>query len=889
MPAYRFTWDHFDDGAVGALAAAIGHDPAAHGEDARAFLAARVKRPTHAFVREHKDVLVRYWLSGYAGAKHIVEHLLDAGVGPMGSPRSQSGYVRYVDKTRRSKTLVSVLLDAILRYGDADRGEDEGEAGATVRRFAVLDVASQPLDPREPHDYQREAWDALTAHMAESESTGAFRGLLVMPTGAGKTFTAVRWLAEHVLSRGLRVLWLAHRQELLEHAAAELHRAAGRVRGVDKLRVRVVSGRHCATSQIDPADHVVVCSVASLARRPDIRDRLLADPSLFLVIDEAHHAPAKSYRDVIRGLDRGARARVLGLTATPTRTIEEERPTLSALFGHNVLYRVELRRLIERGILSRPRLVNVATDVDVERGVTDEDRAHLMRFNDLSAEWLNRIANLADRNAVIVEHYLANRARYGKTLMFAVNVRHAALLAEALRERGVAADYVASYRPDETEGDPGALIAAFRDGALEVLVNVEIMTEGVDVPDTRSVFLTRPTQSEILFRQMVGRGLRGPAAGGTEEAHLVAFEDQWSHYPDWEHPFELAPDIADAAEPEPSPATQLTDAVMEHLPWDLIRTVAANMRRVPLEHRADAFEAIPHGFYVLEREEEGDESVRHTIPVYAHLAPSWERLLDRLYREDAENDPAALYADLFGDCDEPNASPRDVEALRAHRTLGGERPARIAFEARRDCDPYALAALIREGDLGDRAQTALVEERYTSLARAIYPTMRDYWSAVTDALHELRYPDDSTRAVRAVPVFDPRPDEQLRPGPPHDLPRLLAETLARGRELLGLDAPLAHAGKLGWTDRLVKGWYAQARYEPDTPHGHGEIRVNLLLNSPDVSEETLRFLLWHEYLHLHLKAGHTKAFRALERRWPTCVDGDRELDTLNERFGVQYW
>lgn len=73
-------------------------------------------------------------------------------------------------------------------------------------------------------------------------------------------------------------------------------------------------------------------------------------------------------------------------------------------------------------------------------------------------------------------------------------------------------------------------------------------------------------------------------------------------------------------------------------------------------------------------------------------------------------------------------------------------------------------------------------------------------------------------------------------------------------------------GELVWTKRLVKGWYAMAYYEADTPHGHGKIRVNVLLDSPDVSEETMRFLLWHEYLHLYLKAGHSKTFRELERK-----------------------
>ena len=894
MPAYRFTWDHFDASAIAGLAESLGHE-ADDGEDALAFLSERVKRPNERFVHAHKDALVHHWLPTYAGAKHIVDRLLDAGVGPMGSPRSQKGYVRYVDKTRRSKTLKAVFLRALLRYGDADRpSEDEDDSG-WFKRFAHLDVAKQPADAREPHDYQLEAWEKLSEQLAESTQTGRFQGLLVMPTGAGKTFTTVRWLAENVLSRGMRVLWLAHRQELLEHAGAEFHRTAGVVRGVDKLRVRVVSGSHCATTQIDPADHVVVCSVSSLARRKDIRDRLLGDPNLFVVIDEAHHAPAKSYRDIIRKLQEGKNLRILGLTATPTRTIEGERSLLSALFGRNVLYSVPLRRLIETGMLSRPRLVRVSTDADLEAGVTDEDRAHLARFNDLSGEWLERIANLGSRNGVIIEHYLANRERYGKTLMFAVNVHHAALLAEELREHGVRADYVASYRPDETVGDPKVLIQALRDGELDVLVNVQIMTEGVDVPGVQSVFLTRPTQSEILFRQMVGRALRGPKSNGTAEAFLVAFEDQWSHHPNWEHPFELVPDIVDAEEPQPSPAAELSGNVREFLPWDLIRSVSAAMRRTPIDRRADAFEAIPHGWYVLEHEGEGDESHRHIVPVYEHQEPSWAALLDALYArepgdaDDEELSAEALYDDYFHDCDEPRASPMDITALHAHWALGGERPTHAPLAARNDCDPYQVALVIRDRKLDTDGRFRLVEERYTSLAKAIYPSMRDYSSAIDDALHELYYPDDSTREVRAVPVFEPRADQMLVPGPHHDLPRLLSETLERGRELLGLDTPLVHEGRLEFSRGLVKGWYARAYPKAETPHGHGRIVVNRLLDSSDVSEECVRYLLWHEYLHLYLKGGHSKTFRELERRWPTAVDGDREMDTLNERFGVQYW
>jgi hypothetical protein len=235
VPAYRFTWDHFSDETVRALAEAVGYDPKRHPLEPRSFLTKRVKRPSEAFVCDTKDVLARHWLPSYPGLKHVVDRLLDAGVGPMGSPRSTSGYLAYIERTRNCKTLRTALCDALLRYGDRDRNEDDAEDDSFVPRFAVLDIAKQSIDSRKPHDYQTEAWDKLSAHLAKAESSGVFQGLLVMPTGAGKTFTAVRWLAARVLSRKMRVLWLAHRQELLHHAAAEIHRCASAISGVDKL------------------------------------------------------------------------------------------------------------------------------------------------------------------------------------------------------------------------------------------------------------------------------------------------------------------------------------------------------------------------------------------------------------------------------------------------------------------------------------------------------------------------------------------------------------------------------------------------------------------------------------------------------------------------------
>jgi superfamily II DNA or RNA helicase len=897
VPAYRFSWDAFDDATVTALAETVGY--CGSGPDVRAWLGSHVKRPNDDFIQKTKDTIERHWLPKYP-AGSIVERLLEAGIGPMGSPKTQAEHVAYIRRCRNSSTLRRLLAEALIRYGDVDRGTDVdvGLPTDTVRRFAIVRPSEQPADPRRPHSYQLEAWDRLSAHLAESESTGRFRGLLVMPTGSGKTYTAAHWLLRTIVARGGKVLWLAHRQELLNQAAASFCRLARIVPTRERLRVRIVSRDHCATSQIDPGDDILVCSIGSLARRPDITKMLLDDPEeRFVVIDEAHHAPMKSYRDIIEELAKRPRGNLLGLTATPTRTVERERPILGKLFDGRVLLDVPIKDLIERKILSRPIPVRVETDANVEQGITEADLDHLTQFNELSEEWLDRIAHLSARNQIIVQHYITNRARYGKTLMFAINVPHAALLAEELKRRDVSADYVASYRPDGTESNNAEVIQSFREpGGLEVLVNVQILTEGVDLPAVEAVFLTRPTSSEILLRQMIGRGMRGPAAGGTDKVYLVSFEDHWEQFREWQGQLSLVPDIVGAAggeEGKPPPSVSTPAGIAEALPWELIRAYAAQIASSGRGYEANVFEAVHHGWFVLERVVDGQDVGQH-IAVYEHQRPSWNALLAHLSAmgsaELAGLSEAAEFDQFFYDCDSPKPALHEVRQMLEHFRAGGERPEYHAYPERSLCDPYNVASEIWTADLGERKKGELLEQRHTALARAIYPTLREYRSAVEDALYELAHPEDANRNVLGIPVFEPRPEDQLTAGPGqcHELERLMPEVLAVGAKLLGL-ASLPHEGPVEWSRRLIKGWYGKANWEPDARPGHGKIRINCLLDSPGIGREVIQFLLWHEYLHLHLLGGHTPQFRELERKWPGMIEADRVLDNLNERFGVQYW
>jgi len=891
MPNYRFRWDAFPPDTVHALAKRLGYQGRA-GEDALAHLKARVARPNDDFVKLVKVDLECTWLQEYAGAIEIVRRLQEAWIGPGGTePRSQQEAVRYLEKCRNSKRLRGLLVEAMRRFGDED-GDNGILDPLALKRFARIKPQLQPVDQRKPHPHQIEAWKALDEAAGGTGVPNPFAGLLVMPTGSGKTFTAVKWLISRVLDKGKRILWIAHRDELLAQAAIAFYELVSQATNRDVVRIRLVSGAFCPASMIDPADDVILASIASLARNPEQALLLTQDPDRVVVIDEAHHAPARSYVDLLDAVRARAAHHLLGLTATPTRTHKTERPLLTRLFGGKKIYEVSVQELIGRKILAEPIPVRVQTNVVVDHALTASDLAQVERFKELSEAHLERIAKTNSRNRVIINHYLEKRDTYGKTLVFAINVEHAAILAADFRKKGIRAEYIASYRPDEDMKTDEEILEGFRHSDLQVLINVNILTEGVDLPNIQTVFLTRPTSSEILVRQMIGRALRGKGAGGTEKAYLVSFQDDWELLRGWKDPFILVPDVVEPDRPRTDPAEDPeTVEATRRLPWDLIRTIADEIWSKGPEFPENAFEAIPAGYYHASRDTEED-TVDQTITVYEHQRPCFEAFIHETQNLDLHQ-RANLTVDsarkaYFADCDEPQPSNADILGLLEMLKADSE----LQFSTTVDrelVDPHAVAKEIKASDLGDAARNHLIETRFGSpLAKAIYRSLRAYNTAISDALFEMEHPDQSTRIHKAIPVFEPLPNNTLRPGPHHDLPKLFEEMRRQGAAILNLtEVP----GKpvMAWTKRVVKGVFATAHWDEGSTCGEGRIKVNVLLDSPDVTEETIRFLLWHEYLHLYLKVGHPPEFRKLEKSWPTWVEGDRELGNLHHQFGIEYW
>ena len=405
---------------------------------------------------------------------------------------------------------------------------------------------------------------ALYTHQCEAikaldeKNKTSFEGLLVLPTGGGKTLTAVHWLLRNHIDKRKKVLWIAHRHELLNQAFATVEASAfsSLLPNTSSFRYRIISGhpKHDRPVNIQLTDDIIIASKDSLNSGLNylLNQWVAHQQEILLVVDEAHHATAKTYRKLIKVIKEnfeqrscGQGFKMLGLTATPFRTAENEQGLLKFVFPDDIIFSTHLRDLIARKILAEPIFESLETPLNLSGELTARDIQAIESFDKLPKRIAEKIAQSKERNRLIVDYYIKNRETYKPVLVFAIDVVHAIALNALFQQKGVKSDFIVSQIVDgktkttTSAQETSEKIARFRRGELEVLINVEMLTEGTDLPNVQTVFLARPTTSTILMTQMIGRVLRGKRSGGTEKAYIVSFVDDWEDKINWVNPEEL--------------------------------------------------------------------------------------------------------------------------------------------------------------------------------------------------------------------------------------------------------------------------------------------------------------------------------------------------------------
>ena len=339
----------------------------------------------------------------------------------------------------------------------------------------------------EPRGAQIEALCALE----HTRQEGAKRALVVAATGVGKTYLAA------FDSKGFeRVLFVAHREEILKQAAVSFHN----VRNSDDYGF--FDGAEKSTDK-----SVIFASVATLGRSEYLNERYFSrDYFDYIVVDEFHHSVNGQYRRIVEYFKSEF---LLGLTATPERM---DGKNIYEICDYNVPYEISLKSAINKGMLVPFHYYGIYDDTDysgihIVRGKYDE--------KELNETYIGNVY----RHDLIYKYY----RKYGskRALGFCCSREHAEEMAQEFCKRGIPSVAVYSNSNSEYAEERSVAIKKLTDGEIRVIFSVDMFNEGVDIPSVDMVMFLRPTESPIVFLQQLGRGLR--KSKGKEYLNVLDF------------------------------------------------------------------------------------------------------------------------------------------------------------------------------------------------------------------------------------------------------------------------------------------------------------------------------------------------------------------------------
>lgn len=453
------------------------------------------------------------------------------------------------------------------------------------------------------------------------------------------------------------------------------------------------------------------------------------------------------------------KTQLLGLTATPTYTDKKQRGWLWEIFKDGIIYEVTKKELEDQKILASPVFIQEKTNFNLILSDSDVDKL-ILKHQELPSRIIEEIAKNEERNHFIAAYYHANQEKFGKTIIFLDRWYQCKTVENYINKKAgkeIAASIFSyidgnksiEYINNRVSNQNEINLNRFRNGEIQVLINVKMLTEGVDVPDVKTVFLTRDTNSSILFTQMVGRALRGEGAGGNKTtANIVLFSDEWNRHIQF-----ASSRFLGGKEDESSKERG-------YRPFELIRIEL--LEQLELEYYNNEFirsvsDFIPIGWYVvaytdLIQEDDGEGQLYKTIASFKenivvledevevfdlfiqnystqHKNPLWEN--EELDIEKAEN---LISNYLVAHNFIPNKATI-VKLIQIARHLGQNNtsPDYFTFEQKDEINLRKLVLKIREENWGrDQAEDYLENEYLNAentLLKVLFPRYEDFYRA----------------------------------------------------------------------------------------------------------------------------------------------------------------
>jgi len=378
------------------------------------------------------------------------------------------------------------------------------------------------------HGYQKNIKDQIRLNMRASGS----RAMVHMPTGAGKTYTALEVIVDQLRQPFFNnfIVWIVNTNELAEQALQSF-KSLWEIKGDREIDCFRLWNIFTPKFEDYPNGGVVFASydlMASILKKREHKHfrqiDYLAERTNYLIVDEAHGAVAETYSDCIHTFIRDQKTQLLGLTATPDREDDVIDNELKRVFDKTLIeirdsdnHKINdpIRYLQDRGYLAK---VNVKTL-----------ESNAICVGQTEDQILKALAIDAQRNELILNQIQTAVDEGDQTLVFACTKDHVIALFILCKKAGINVSFIIG---DVSQTERLSILEDFKSKKINVLINLEILSTGIDIPALNRLIVTRPVKSAILYSQMVGRALRGPKNGGNEYNTIVNVLDNLDFFPD---------------------------------------------------------------------------------------------------------------------------------------------------------------------------------------------------------------------------------------------------------------------------------------------------------------------------------------------------------------------
>ncbi len=376
------------------------------------------------------------------------------------------------------------------------------------------------------HPYQKDVKDQIL----DSLVAPGVRLMVQMPTGSGKTFTALE-TAVDILRRPFQsnyVVWIVNSNELAEQALQSF-KELWKVKGDRPLNTYRLfkdffpNFKEHAAGGLVFASYALFHSVLSNitdARRESLLH--LINNTQYLIVDEAHSAVADTYEECVRAFVNNDSTQIVGLSATPIREDAEEAESLRKLFSSNLIsVRDTNQTKVDdpiKYLQSEAYLARVNTET-LDSGFVSNENTESSILRSLSED--------GERNKLIIDNIENANNSGDKTLVFACTKDHVLALFIMCKSRAIKVDFITG---ETFQSERPRILEEFNSGDTNVLINLDILSTGVDLPNVNRLIITRPVRSSIQYSQIVGRALRGPKNGGNPQNTIVNVLDNINYF-----------------------------------------------------------------------------------------------------------------------------------------------------------------------------------------------------------------------------------------------------------------------------------------------------------------------------------------------------------------------